>query len=430
LSNVDADVLVIGAGLAGLSAAIRVAIGGASVLVIERLPVAGGLCGSWSDGEFTFVRACNDFSGRLVRELRRLDVKLEFTRSRWHLAIGERGFDFPPRIRDLPLVGRVLPDLWRARQLVRKGAAENVGELVTQSDRSGLLTGFTGLMLAVAGASPWAVQLADLRDDEGYELHRWYHPRGGPQALSDAMVARAQALGVRLELGRAAARPQLDSRERIVIATNAGDLRARAVISSAPQPAARDEASKFALAQLHLAVDPRAPLPSHDLFTTVPSGSLEWFRVLERGVLPDAFGFHLYRSELPGPRDRWPHRAMTCSFTVPSALARFDRDTAARIEAYLLERVEALIPGLRAALLHTRLLAPSDFQRLHGSSSTTPPPTRVGLRKPASFDASTGVHHVGNGFLPAGEHAAQAVLSGRRAAEAVLERLTKQELAE
>lgn len=424
MAKFDADVLVIGAGLAGLSAAIRVALGSASVVVIDRLPVAGGLCGTWSDGEFTFVRACNDFSGRLVRELGELGVQLEFTRSRWRLVIGDRGFHNPPRLRDLPLVLRVLPDLWRARRLARTGAAANLGELVTRSDRSGLLSGFTGLMLAVAGTSPWNVQLADLQDSEGYELHRWYHPRGGPQALSDALVARAQALGVRVELGREALQPRLDAPGQLVIPTCAGELRVRAAISSAPPiSAVPGEASTFALAQLHLALDPHGPVGSHDLFTTVPSGSLEWFRMLDRGVLPDAFGFHLYRSELAGPSDRWRHRAMTCSFAVPSSIDRFDSATAARIEGYLLARVEALIPGLGKALLHTRLLAPGDFRRLHALASATPSPTRVGLHKAPSFDPNTGVHHVGNAVLPAGEHAAQAVLSGRRAAEAVLAQL-------
>jgi phytoene dehydrogenase-like protein len=424
LTKFDADVLVVGAGLAGLSAAIRVALGGASVLVIDRLPVAGGLCGSWSDGEFTFVRACNDFSGRLVREVHKLGVELEFTRSRWRLLIADRGFDNPPRLRDLPLVARVLPDLWRARKLARAGAAANLGELVTHSDRSGLLSGFTGLMLSVAGASPWDLQLADLRDDEGYELHRWYHPRGGPQALNEAMVARARGLGVQIELAREAFQPQLDAHGHLVVPTSAGELRVRAAISSAPRDAVDSGAtSKFALAQLHLALDPHGPVASHHLFTTVPSGSLDWFRTLERGVLPDAFGFHLYRSELPGPRERWRHRAMTCSFAVPSSFDGFDADTAAHIEGYLLGRIETLIPGLGAALLHTRLLAPGDFTRVHGLLSMTPPPTRVGSRKPASVDPNTGVHHVGNGFLPAGEHAAQAVLSGCRAAEAVLQEL-------
>src|SRR5690606_29196868 len=89
---------------------------------------------------------------------------------------------------------------------------------------------------------------------------------------------------------------------RVVIPTSAGELRARAVISSAPRATrVAAEPSKFALAQLHLAVDPSGPVPSHHLFTTVPSGSLDWFRALVDGELPEAFGFHLYRSELPGP---------------------------------------------------------------------------------------------------------------------------------
>lgn len=48
----DADVIVVGAGIGGLSAAIRLAAAGQRVLLLERNPAVGGKMAEWSDGGF------------------------------------------------------------------------------------------------------------------------------------------------------------------------------------------------------------------------------------------------------------------------------------------------------------------------------------------------------------------------------------------
>ena len=47
-------VVVVGAGLAGLSAALHLAGAGRAVTVVERADVPGGRAGTWSAGGYTF----------------------------------------------------------------------------------------------------------------------------------------------------------------------------------------------------------------------------------------------------------------------------------------------------------------------------------------------------------------------------------------
>src|SRR5262245_60285697 len=61
----DPDVIVIGAGLAGLTAALNLQHAGRKTLVLERLDRAGGLCGMFDHEGHAFTIGCNDFGGGL-----------------------------------------------------------------------------------------------------------------------------------------------------------------------------------------------------------------------------------------------------------------------------------------------------------------------------------------------------------------------------
>src|SRR2546423_13242226 len=96
------DVIVIGSGLAGLTAALHLQRAGRSVLVLERLAVAGGLCGNFTLDGYEFVRACNEFGDGLVRRLNALDVPVSFRRTRSRFHLDRKILDLPPTPASMP----------------------------------------------------------------------------------------------------------------------------------------------------------------------------------------------------------------------------------------------------------------------------------------------------------------------------------------
>ena len=104
------DVVVIGAGLAGLTAALHLQRAGLHTVILEQRATAGGLCGTQTVDGYTFVLACNDFGQGLQREFAALGVQVRF-----HTVKTRLGF--------APGVVHIPPDRTTARLLIRRPRA-------------------------------------------------------------------------------------------------------------------------------------------------------------------------------------------------------------------------------------------------------------------------------------------------------------------
>lgn len=282
MSGERRDVVVIGAGLGGLACATRLAMAGASVLVVDKQPRAGGCAGAFRRGAFEHELSLSllDAVGPgepnqpLLDELG-LGASLEL---RWP-AVLQREL-WPEH--DLRIPSGIEP--WRAlmthhfpaeqaglEELVRLGAELHAryvgsgaasaaplepaggkgpadpGELARQSAAAlvGRAIGDARLRAMMAHfARAWlGIELPALCAPQF--LVPWYsyhafggsYPKGGSAALVDALVTQLRRHGGQLELGRAAARVIVKRRRAGgVVLADGREVRAPVVVSNGSPP--------------------------------------------------------------------------------------------------------------------------------------------------------------------------------------------------
>lgn len=424
--QMDSDVVVVGAGLAGLTAAVRVAQAGYKVLVLERLPVAGGLCGHWTCDGRTFVRACNEFGGHLPKTLEALGVNVSFRSSRSQIFLGNEHLTLPP---NLPTIARLTRRVSGLLRLIRAGRhieSASLAELIDVSD-AGSVSDLVGVLASLAGVPLQFMRLEDTREVAGtYKGFGWsspVKPVGGPQAVVDALEKRLLSLGGRL-LTSTEVLEVKRLEQGFAVMTAANVVRARQVISSEPRwseyPA--DAATGLSLGQILLAVRPGLPFPD-DVQTVyhVPTGVRTWMDVLASGRTPSDFGFSVARGFLPPQPD---HETLVSFFALPlgeEELTPARRDALLR---YVLHHGERMLPGLNASILYQRVISPAEFRSIHGiSSAPLPRLPRGAYRRPDNLDSSTGIFHVGVSVPPPGNDGNAAVVSGWLVADRVIRQM-------
>lgn len=253
MTGVAADVVVVGAGPAGLMAAARAAAAGHQVVMLEAADAVGGLAGSFDVGgqrvDFGSHRLHPAVSAPVLTELYRLlGVDLQTRRRHGRLRLADEWVAFPLQAGDLV---RHLPPRFAAgaaldalRSPFRTARADTFAEQV----RAGLgpttaswfyepyirkLWGVSGDQLdgelarrRVSARTPGAILRRLTRTGPG-PGRTFLYPRRGFGQLSEVLAGAAEAAGVDLRLGAALERidlgsPELGLTHRLV--TGAGDV--------------------------------------------------------------------------------------------------------------------------------------------------------------------------------------------------------------
>jgi phytoene desaturase len=421
----DRQVLVIGAGLGGLAAAIRLRHQGYEVTVLERHALPGGRCGLWESEGFRFdtgptLLLMVEYLHALFRDVgRRTEAYLDLVQLdpnyRVHYADG-RTLDVTSRLNAmLQEVERIEPgagpgllrflaataalyrvgldgfvdrnvhhrrdflSLRNALLLVRGGAMRRLERLVARFFRSEALRHTFSFQSLYLGLSPFeAPAIYGLLPYTEVAGGLWF-PRGGMHALPRALARLAAELGVRFryqtdvvglerEEGRIAAVRLTDGTRLTadLVLANADLPYVYQTLLGEPHPRAGRFAYSCSAFLMQLGVRRRYPgLPHHTL--VVPPDL--------RGACGDIFGRHQVPAVPPyyicNPSKTDPSLAppgcenVYVLVPVPSQKPGREIDWSVegpRLEREMLVRLERFgMPGLRDHLVARRTFTPTDF---------------------------------------------------------------------
>jgi len=398
------EVLVVGAGLSGLSAGVAAARAGRSVLVVDALDRPGGLCGSWIWKGHYVPRACEEFGQSLFDALDALGCPVAHRPSRQRQPEGIDG----SWLRALTVIGRAL---------VASTAADVIGD----DDRipvAGQLASITALL----GAPAHMVSMDALRS-KVWTPSSWLvalrrrpvDPRG-PQAITDALVRGLESAGGVLQLGTRVQSMEDDG--EIVVQTDRGSLTADVLVrspadwrswpSEAPVP--------MELSQVLFLLDGEGGLPDDvDVAMLHPRPVARWMRALDAGFWPEGGpGVALFSV----PAQRRGCRVVGAYLPTPRGESHW-ASPARRVDD-LLARIEAFAQGFTARVTDWTVVDPARFRALHGLR-----PLPVPRLAPPGFTPPPAVRgrtiHLNAAVSPAVDQADSAVCLGlrlgRRAAE-------------
>lgn len=226
--STSADLVILGAGPAGLAAAWRAARNGLSVTVLDRADTVGGMAASFTVGG---VRVDNGshrlhpvIPPHLLADLRQLlGDDLQLRRRNGRLRVGDNWVRFPVRsgelVRALP-TGKMLRAASEAiTQPLRRSAEANYADVLRSSlgatmyeavyepyarkmwGLSGERVDPTQAHRRVAADSPWqaAAKIFQPSRDRGARL--FYYPRRGFGQIVESLAEAATAAGVDIRLG-------------------------------------------------------------------------------------------------------------------------------------------------------------------------------------------------------------------------------------
>ena len=420
------DAIIIGAGLGGLATGIRLRQAGLSVLVVERLERAGGLCGTVVEDGHEYVIACNDFGSGIRKDMHELGVEFEFEEARTRIWHGGRRYCLPPDVRTIlqliPHAPAILRHV-RGQRSARARRYQGSPYLADHLDRMGISGSSADLLMLPAylmGVSPDRFRL-DALDHEfqfKYGYSRPVTPVGGPQRLSDALVERFRQLGGELRLGTdfLSSRKTGDRGHRVD--TMQGTWKARhlvTTISSSQEDESFEAGLPISMLWLRLSENFELAKGVHT-HVYYPPGISDWFCSIYDGVLPEDFGFHFFCSDL-GVRSG--SRTANVYFYAPKGLED-ERRVQEQMTEHVLRNIDKLIPGIGDAIQSCRFVSPSMFMERHRFlPRVTPRIVPAGTPDNMNYDPETDVYLAGASSFPPGDHAGAAIRSSAHVASII-----------
>ncbi len=431
----DYDVVIIGAGLGGLSSGLRLQSYGAHVAIVERLERVGGLCGTYDNDGHEMVIACNDFGLGMEKILHRLGVNIKFAKPKTKIMYDRQSLMLPPNFKTLSTLLAHPIDLYRYYRALKRSWKQqdldmNIENLVNNNVSNPKLRDLLKLPAYLMGVSPSTLQVETLHHELDFEYGYWQPttPIGGPQLMVDTMAEVFSKHGD-IFLSTEFKEVHQHKTSKAVI-TDKGTLTTRQIINATPQYSTYPATLKkgLAISTYALVVSKQFQYPEN-IHTIVhyPPDITDWFCSLERGTMPTKFGFHIYCSDLSNHSAATNTHTMNIFFYLPRKMDTVTKLTQQLIEKYIFTELEQMLPGISQHIKQKYFVSPSEFLKKHGlSSRVTPIITPAGFSKPANYDAESDLFFVGSSVYPPGDHAGAAVLSGITVADTVGKKIMPQ----
>jgi phytoene dehydrogenase-like protein len=422
------EVLVVGAGLAGLVASLQLQREGRQVLLIDRRNQVGGLCGTFTRNGHEFVIGCNDFGAGLVALLRDLGVAAEFVSKKTLIYYDGSFYNAQPDLQTIWTLRRH----WRSilslagsvmmQQLPYKREI-SIEAFVDRCVPPGLVNDLAKVIPYFMGVPPYDMKTHFFGLDKkyAYGYRSMACPVGGPQRLADAIAEEFVRQGGTIHLCTRYIRHTKKKTFVVDLEVNGKieHMDVDTIIDTTERTTAYPPETKrgLPLSMMCLALDRSCVYPE-DVHTLVyyQSKISRWFGDLDEGTAPPAFGFHIFCSDLPPRGDCY---TMNACFYLPRGKETLTAEERTYYEAFLITRMEEILPGCREAVRYLEIVTPRMFEEIHGLSSRVMP-FIWHAAKPSNQGRDPGHYYAGHTVTPPGEHAGAAALSGLRVAQAIL----------
>ncbi|WP_448547464.1 phytoene desaturase family protein [Thalassotalea fusca] len=421
------DVAVIGGGLAGLTAAVKLAASGQSVILLEKQQRLGGLCGTDECDGYQYTIACNDFGRGMIDELAALGVKTRFVSKKSIVYYQDERLTAPIGIK---FVAQLLKSPWQLLRMIhgivrmKTGRTEikTIGQFCRRFMKPGRLKDIAEIPAYLMGVCPEDFNLAYLNYEKqfGYNYNHPGVPVGGPNQLVNDLVERCEELGVTIYTGQAVAQHlhytngyQINCANSLHIAAQVIDTRERR--GAYPLSIKRG----LPLTQLRVVLKDSQML-SDDVHTHLyyPQSAGEAMSRIDNGEWVDDFPFHLFHNDFA---QAISGATVNLYFYLPRDVELLPDDHAEQLAHKLLQRADSIIPGFLEATVSWSFLFPRQFQERFGSSPRVMPFVWMG-KKPEQQGDEKHYFFAGHTVYPPGDHAGAAVLSALTVSNKILEK--------
>lgn len=449
------SVIVIGAGVGGLSAAAYLAKAGIGTLVIERTPFPGGRCYAR-----TIDGAAYDIGALYVgdRALEILDTTFGIDCAskpyRMGIRIGDSLISVPFDYRTLRELHRagvtwrdILAFLLRAPNLFRQSYFDrhhSVGEALDSLTGSEVIRQVGYVLFGVSGVSPYGLPSSYLRMSEyasGTQIGNPVHIVGGNRHLADSLVDFISAHGGHLSFQERVGRIDFKDSRACGVLTDKGRYGADYVISNADiqttvlqlgrsgswsDPYLQEVKSlerPLALVCVFLTLEPALDLPDgFGAFFVAGNCPATEFQKLYAGEFPERSTFCL---QVPTNLERGAgerHRA-TLQFYCPKGPVA-PEDLRRQVQKVMTTGLERLFPALSDQVISYTTYEPSRYEREFGLRpfvfGTSP---ALSQRRLSPQTPVPNLLCVGDSVLPERPSVPQAMESGILGAQAVLRQM-------
>lgn len=422
------DVLIVGAGLAGLVAGLQLQRAGKSVILIDKRSQVGGLCGTFFLNEHEFVIGCNDFGSGLIDLLKQLGVKTEFAYKKSFIYYRGSFYNSTPDLKLLWALRRHWKDIVLLivkiiRQQFPDKKPESIEAFVDRCTSSGPVNDLAKVVAYFMGVPPRDLNTSFLGLDKKYKYKytKMACPVGGPQKLSNSIADEFIKHGGNLRLNSRYVRHKKKNIFTIDLIENgqAVQLQTDYLVDTSERSAAYPEGTKrgLPLSMMCLVIDSRYPYPNGvHTFTYYQPGVSKWFDDLDKGKAAKEFGFHVFCSGLEQKSDCY---TVNVYFYLPRGKESLTEVESSSYKEYLFSNIEKMLPDIRPFVRAADIITPEHFCILHGLSSRVMPFVWHG-KKPLNESIENGLYYAGHTVNPPGDHAGAAALSGYFVAQSIL----------